>query len=103
MDRKLSTVEPGLDKSNEMSYHHPRKPGTEGDDSTAVIRLDRLLTTQEVCELLRVKKSYVYSLTHQKKIPHIKIQGHLRFWESEIVEWLKSQEVRCNVGLQEES
>ena len=38
-----------------------------------------LLTLQEVCELLKVGKAYIYSLTHLKKIPHIKMGGHLRF------------------------
>ncbi|MFC1717776.1 helix-turn-helix domain-containing protein [Candidatus Poribacteria bacterium] len=56
--------------------------------------LDRLLTIQEVCELLKVKKTYIYWLTHQRKIPYIKMQGHLRFRQSDIDEWLSSQEVR---------
>ena len=62
--------------------------GTEGE------AVDRLLTVQEICELLQVKKTYVYWLTHQKKIPHIKIQGILRFRRSAIDRWLESQEVR---------
>lgn len=55
--------------------------------------VDRLLTIQEVCELRKVKKTYVYWLTHQKKIPHIKIQGILRFRRSAIDRWLELQEV----------
>lgn len=65
------------------------------------MRLEKLLTVQDISELLGVPKSYVYSLTHQKKIPHLKIQGHLRFRRVHIDEWLKSQEVRNDVGLQE--
>jgi len=61
---------------------------------------ERLLTVQDICELLKVPKSYVYWLTHSKKIPHLKINGHLRFRQSSIGEWLESQEV-CNVSLQE--
>jgi excisionase family DNA binding protein len=53
-----------------------------------------LLTLQEVCELLKVSKAYIYSLTHQKKIPHIKMLGRLRFRRSDIDEWLQEQEVR---------
>lgn len=60
-------------------------------------KLDRLLTVEEVCKLLNVKKSFVYSLTHRKKIPYIKIQKYLRFRESAINEWLKKQEV-CDGG-----
>ncbi len=53
-----------------------------------------LLTLQEVCELLKVTKAYIYSLTHLKKIPHIKMMGHLRFRRSDIDGWLAEQEVR---------
>ena len=63
--------------------------------------IDRLLTVQEISEFLKVPKSYVYWLTHQKKIPHLKIQGHLRFRRSHIEEWLRSQEVH-DVSIQEE-
>ena len=64
--------------------------------------LERLLTIQDICELLKVPRSYVYYLTHTKKIPHFKINGHLRFRQSHIEEWLESQEVRSNVDLQAE-
>ena len=55
---------------------------------------DRLLTIQEVCELLKVSKTYIYWLTHRNKIPYIKMQGHLRFRRSAIESWLMAQEVR---------
>ena len=59
------------------------------------INLERLLTVQDISSLLGVKKSYVYHLTYQKRIPHIKINGHhLRFRQSDIDEWLQSQEVQ---------
>jgi len=64
--------------------------------------IEKLLTIQEICELLRVPKSYVYNLTHSKRIPHIKINGHLRFRQSHIENWLESQEVRSSVDLQKE-
>ena len=66
----------------------------EGKAISAEERLDKLLTTQEVCELLKISKGYLYWLTHQKKIPYIKMQGHLRFRESAIDNWLREQEVR---------
>ena len=68
-----------IDISASNDYHND-----EGD----------LLTLNEVCELLKVPKSYIYSLTHQRKIPHIKMMGHLRFRESAIDNWLREQEVR---------
>ena len=77
-----------IDRLSIEDYGRSRKPGTEGG------AVDRLLTIQESCELLQVKKSYVYGLTYQKKIPYIKIQGILRFRQSAIDMWLDSQEVR---------
>ena len=68
-----------IDDAEEIGYHD-----AEGD----------ILTLKEVCELLKVRKSYIYSLTHQKKIPHIKMMGHLRFRRSEIDDWLAEREVR---------
>ena len=62
------------------------------------VESDKLLTVQEICELLKVKKSYVYWLTHQKKIPYIKMMGHLCFRQSDIDEWLDEQEIRTNVS-----
>jgi excisionase family DNA binding protein len=58
-----------IDNTHENDYHGSGNPGTEG------AAVDRLLTVQEICELLKVKKTYVYWLTHRNRIPHIKIQG----------------------------
>lgn len=55
---------------------------------------ERLLTVQEICELLKVPKTYIYWLTHKKQIPFIKMMGHLRFRQSDIDAWLESKEVR---------
>jgi excisionase family DNA binding protein len=51
--------------------------------------MNNLLKTDEVAELLKVKKSTIYSLVHRNKIPHIKISHKiLRFRQSEIEAWL---------------
>ncbi len=57
-----------------------------------------LLTLEEVCKLLKVSKAYIYSLTHQKRIPHIKMMGHLRFKRSEMDNWLRDQEQEVCIG-----
>ena len=90
-----------VDKPSEMHYPRQDEPGSGDVEMSVGSGTDRLLTVQEISELLKVPKSYVYWLTHQKKIPYIKIQGHLRFRQSHIEEWLRSQEVR-DVGIQEE-
>ena len=81
-----------IDNIDRASYHI-----REGKKESA----DRLLTVQDICELLKVPRTYVYWLTHQKKIPYIKMQGHLRFRRSHIDQWLNSQEVR-DAGLQKD-
>jgi excisionase family DNA binding protein len=88
----------GIDKLGKTYYPGHDKAGLEGEIMSA--EEDKLLTVQEICNLLKVPKTYIYSLTHQRKIPHIKMQGQLRFWRSDIDEWLRSQEV-SDVSLQE--
>ena len=78
-----------IDKSATERYHS----GIPGDGENVSMAKNRLLTIQETCEFLRVPKSYIYSLTCQKKIPHIKMHGHLRFRQSAIDGWLKAQEI----------
>ena len=86
-----------IDNVDEDRYDTRIEPGTEGEnasaDAKADMRPDKLLTVQETCELLKVPKTYIYWLTHQKRIPYIKMQGHLRFRQSAIDDWLRSQEV----------
>ena len=99
-DSRDSTVD-NLGRSN----YYSGIPGSGGREKMSVetgkAGIERLLTVQDICELLGVPRSYVYRLTHTKRIPYMKIQGHLRFRRAHIDEWLRSQEVRENVGLQE--
>ena len=91
----------GIDKLTDTYYHPDEENRSEGVRTSTAEKIDRLLTVQEVCELLNVRKTYVYWLTHRKKIPHIKLQGHLRFRQSAIDEWIKIQEIR-NADTEEE-
>jgi len=95
MQRRNSIDNPG------GSSYHSGIPGFE-DGKESVAKLERLLTVQDISSLLRVPKSYVYWLTHRRKIPHLKINGHLRFRQSDIDEWLNDKEIREDVSLQEE-
>jgi len=54
----------------------------------------KLLTVEEVAELLSVKKSTIYSWTHSGFIPHVKLGNKLRFKESEIEKWIEKRSVR---------
>jgi len=56
--------------------------------------MDKLLTIDQVCDLLQVSKSLVYKWVHCQFIPHIKIGSLVRFKESEIIRWIKLREKR---------
>ena len=51
---------------------------------------EELIDIKELCHLLKVTPSYVYYLTHTKKIPYYKVHGHVRFRLSDIEEWLEN-------------
>jgi excisionase family DNA binding protein len=53
--------------------------------------MDKLLTINQVAELLQVKKNTIYSWTHTRKIPFVKIGGVLRFKEKAIGKWIDEQ------------
>jgi len=59
--------------------------------SRSIEKLEELIDTEYLCQVLKFKKSYIYLLTHEKRIPHYKVQGHLRFRLSEIEDWLAGQ------------
>lgn len=50
-----------------------------------------LLTLQEVCQRLSIKKSHLRSLIFSKKIPTIKIGRLLRFGAEDVENWLNEQ------------
>ena len=51
--------------------------------------MNKLLTPDEVAELLSVRKSTIYQWTHQGFIPHIKLGKFVRFKEGDVAKWVK--------------
>ncbi len=51
---------------------------------------DRLMTTDELCEYLKVKRDWVYQQRYAGTIPYLKSGGKLCFRKSEIDEYLKN-------------
>jgi excisionase family DNA binding protein len=52
----------------------------------------RLLTVEEMSELLRVPRSWLYARTRQTgpgTIPKVKVGRYVRFIEADVFEWLK--------------
>ena len=54
---------------------------------------DDFLTIDDVADLLKVRKSTLYSWTHQNQIPHLKVGRLVRFRRDAIEAWLKRLEV----------
>ncbi len=59
----------------------------------AVEREDRLLTVLELAAKLRVRKQWVYQQVHSQQlgIPIVRVGHFLRFYESDVDEWLRKQ------------
>ena len=54
--------------------------------------MDKLLTIDQLSDILQVKKNTIYSWTFTRKIPFVKINGALRFKEKAITKWIDEQE-----------
>jgi len=48
-----------------------------------------LLTTDEIAEKLKMKKSWIYSKTRTGEIPHLKVGKYRRFILEDVLNWLK--------------
>ena len=51
--------------------------------------MEKLLTIQQLSELLQVSRSTIYEWTHIGLIPHYKLPKGLRFKLSEVENWIK--------------
>ncbi len=60
------------------------------------VKMDKLLTIDELAEALSVKKSTIYQWVHLGLIPYIKVGRLLRFKEGNIQKWLISRQVESS-------
>jgi len=51
--------------------------------------MEKLLTPQEIAEVLGVQPSTIYQWTHQGYIPYIKIGKFVRFKEKDVEKWVE--------------
>lgn len=54
----------------------------------------KILSVEQICDKLILKKSTVYLWVRNKKIPHVKINKSIRFNELEIDRWLQTMVVK---------
>ena len=55
---------------------------------------DRLLTAEEVADLLQVSKGWVYEQIRRDSMPHIRLGRYVRFRRSAVERWISSLEGR---------
>ena len=65
----------------------------ENGSIATVMAVRRWLTLEQLLEVLPLKKSYVYYLTHTRQIPVTRIGRRLLFDYDRIVEWLEERTV----------
>ncbi len=65
-----------------------------GENSNSIFDIDGLKN------YLGVSKQWIYERTHLKEIPHLKIDGQLRFSKRDIDKWLSSYSVPALTGIQ---
>ena len=55
---------------------------------------EKLMTTDELSQYLKVPKSWVYAKTRQgaeKRIPHLRVGKYIRFYLQDVLDWLQHQ------------
>ena len=62
----------------------------EADDSSQTQDDDQMMTMDEACQFIGKKRSTMYSLTSERRIPYRKRGNKLYFFKKELVEWIQS-------------
>ncbi len=53
---------------------------------------DKLLTADEVADLIRVTRAWVYAETRRNAIPHLRLGRYVRYRRSAIEAWMQAVE-----------
>ena len=60
--------------------------------------MNELLTADELATLLKISRASLYNLTHQQRIPFLKIDRRLRFDPKAIQVWLDRRSYKVEQG-----
>jgi excisionase family DNA binding protein len=53
---------------------------------------DQLLTADDVAELMRVTRAWVYAETRRDRLPHLRLGRHVRYRRAAIEAWMRTVE-----------
>lgn len=67
-----------------QARHEAQSPGRVSGDS--------LLTANEVADLLRVTRAWVYAETRARRIPHVRLGRYVRYRRSAVEAWVNELE-----------
>ena len=62
----------------------------EADASSPTPDDDQMMTMDEACQFIGKKRSTMYSLTSERRIPYRKRGNKLYFFKKELMEWIQS-------------
>ncbi len=55
--------------------------------------MKKLLTVQQVAEVLQIHPNSLYRLVYQKRIPFTKVSGMVRFDQDQLDRWIEARKV----------
>ena len=64
---------------------------------------DALMTAAEIAAYLQYSLAHIYRMTSRHEIPHCKPRGELRFYRSDIDEWIRDGRVLTNVQVADQA
>lgn len=74
-----------------LSQKNKYKP----ERAVACIEGMRLLSVKQVAEIINIKPSTIYAWAELGKIPHVKLNGTLRFRLEDIQSWIEGNQKSC--------
>lgn len=73
----------------------PQKDKYKPERAVACFEGMRLLSVKQVAEIINIKPSTIYAWAELGKIPHVKLNGTLRFRLEDIQSWIEGNQKSC--------
>jgi excisionase family DNA binding protein len=57
------------------------------------LKMNKFLNMQETADTIKVSKATLYSYTHKRMIPYVKLGKKVVFYEKDIENWMQSRRI----------